>query len=161
MVKLVLVVCCSFAIAGTAVAADYRAALADAVVCKGEPADAVQNLVTEGGNHSADYAAGGFGEGTSYRSVVILGEAVALGGSTARTFVSETESSNFEFFAFTYGQFSGDHLAAVKMLSLLPSTDKELGHFERVIEDGETCPRTIRLTPVEGGFLLGCGWCNG
>lgn len=150
-----------FAIVDPALASDFSAALADALVCKGEPENAVQKLVVAGGTVTADYAAAGFGEGTSYKAVVVLKKPLELGGAKAHTFVSETESSNFEFSAFTFGQFSGDHQKIVKILGLLPSKQKEFGHFERAIKDGTACPKTITLTPEEDGFLLGCGWCNG
>lgn len=158
---LMVVTSLAFSTFNTAIASDYRTALADAVVCKGEAVSAVQDLVASGGTYASDYAAAGFGEGTSYKAVVILKNPLVIGGSKARTFVSETESTNFEFSAYTFGQFSGDYRAVVKMLGLLPSKEKECGHFERAISDGTVCPPTIALTPEEGGFLLGCGWCNG
>ncbi|NQD38582.1 hypothetical protein HPT27_16280 [Permianibacter sp. IMCC34836] len=136
--------------------------LADAIICKGDPAQAVYELVEKGNNFDAGYAAYGFGEGTSYKAVAILKEPLKIGEATTSAVISETENSNFDFGAFTYAQFKGDYKKMVKLLKLqeiIPYTNESLGKF---VSNPTGCPNTIALTPLENGeFLLGCGWHNG
>ena len=144
---------------------DVHRLLADALVCKGEPAEAVYGLVERGSDFAAGYAAHGFGEGTSYRAVVVLREPLQLAGAKAMAVVSETENSNSDFLGFTYALFEGDPLKAIQALKLQaakPFTDTSLGRFVSREPPASECPPTIALTPVdETHFLLGCGWCNG
>lgn len=141
---------------------DIHRSLADAIVCKGDPVQAVYALVQNGSNFNAGYATYGFGDGTSYKAVVILKEPLKLGEATAIAVISETDPSNFDFNAFTYAKFKGDYLKMVKTLKLqeaAPFTNESLGKF---ISNPSGCPNTIALTPLENGeFLLGCGWHNG
>ena len=139
--------------------------LLDALICKGNPADAVYNLVRGGSNFEAGYATHGFGEGTSYKAVVILRKPLNIAGAKAFAVVSETENSNFEFNAFTYASFEGDYLQVVQALKLKatePFNNSSLGRFVSQQPPLSQCPPTVTLTPVDKKhFLLGCGWCNG
>jgi hypothetical protein len=139
--------------------------LSNAIVCKSNPANAVYELVQKGSNFKLGYSAYGFGEGTGYKAVAILNEPLALYGSTTFAVISETESSYFNFAAFTYGKFEGDYTQIVKALNLKPAspfTEESLGQFVSNQPESNSCPKTIVLTPMENGyFLLGCGWCNG
>lgn len=139
--------------------------LADAIECKSKPAEAVFDLVKKGSDFKLGYAAYGFGEGTGYKTVVVLNEPLVLYGATTSAVVSETEHSYFNFSAFTYAQFKGDYRLVVKALNLQPTkkmTETSLGMFVSRQPVANECPETITLTPTENGqFLLGCGWCNG
>lgn len=139
--------------------------LADAILCKSKPAEAVFDLVNKGNNFNSGYAAYGFGDGTGYKAVAILKEPIKLYGATTFAVVSESEHSYFNFSAFTYGKFKGDYTSVVKALKLQPTqsfTYESLGKFVSQQPESNHCPATIALTPMEDGyFLLGCGWCNG
>jgi len=144
---------------------DIHRVLSDALVCKGDPAEAVYGLVQHGSNFKSGYAAHGFGDGTSYKAVVILREPLHLTDAKTSAVVSETENSYSDFRAFTYARFEGDYRHAVKALKLQaaePFTDTSLGRFVSQQPSPSSCPPTVTLTPIdEKHFLLGCGWCNG
>ncbi|MES2299729.1 MAG: hypothetical protein V4582_22005 [Pseudomonadota bacterium] len=145
--------------------AEVSRRLADALVCKGDAAEAVYGLVDRGSDFNAGYAAHGFGEGTSYRAVAVLRDALVVAGAKANAVVSEMENSNPDFRAFTYAQFDGDYRQAVKLLKLQeakPFNDASIGRYVSQQPKATTCPQTIGLTPIDDKhFLLGCGWCNG
>lgn len=144
---------------------DIHHALSDALVCRGNPAETVYELAQHGSGFNSGYAAHGFGDGTSYKAVVILRKPLQLAGAKASAVVSETENSHFDFRAFTYALFEGDYRRVVKTLKLQaaePFTDTSLGRFVSRQPSPSECPPTVTLTPVdEKHFLLGCGWCNG
>ncbi len=144
---------------------DIHRLLSDALVCKGDPAEAVYGLVQHGSDFGSGYAAHGFGDGTSYKAVAILHKPLQLAGAKTSAVVSETENSHPEFRAFTYARFKGNYRHAVKALKLQaaePFTDISLGRFVSKQSSPAECPPTVTLTPVdEKHFLLGCGWCNG
>jgi hypothetical protein len=139
--------------------------LRDALLCKGEPADAVQVLLDAGSDFAQGYAVHGFGEDLSYKAVVILEEPLTIAGATSKAVIAGAESVNFEFSAFVSAQFTGDYKSVVEALKLEPTKDfneMSMGRYvsEQVREGA--CPNTIILTPqADGQFLLGCGWCNG
>jgi len=140
-------------------------ALADAIICTEGSADTVSNIAQKGGNFKLGYAAYGFGDGTSYKAVVILNEPLTIHGSTALAVVSEAEPSYFDFSAFSYAKFKGDYTQVVKALNLQPTksfTEASIGKYVSIQPSPDTCPKTIALTPIDDEhFLLGCGWCNG
>jgi hypothetical protein len=156
-----------FVAAGSASAADLSIAqvLTEALLCKGDPAKAVFDLERQGSDFSKGVAVHGFGDGAGHKTVVILASPLRIGSATAYAVVAETEASYFDFGAFTYALFTGDARAAVALLKLEPAKSKDslrLGAFVSRQAPAASCPRTVALTPVEGGkFLLGCGWCNG
>lgn len=159
----VIAIACTFqAYAGEQ---DIHRVLSNALVCKGNPAEAVYRLAQRGSDFESGYAAHGFGDGTSYKAVVILRKPLRLAGATAAAVISETENSHVDFAAFTYAYFEGDYRDAIKTLKLLaskPFTDTSLGRFVSEQPSPSRCPPTVTLTPVdEKHFLLGCGWCNG
>ena len=139
--------------------------LTDALLCKGNPAHAVYSLVDSGSNFEKGFAAYGFGEGTSYRAVVILNTSIRIAGSETMAVISETENSNFDFGGFTYARFKGDFRNVINFLKLQPEKAKAeftMGKFVSRQASKTKCPPTIVLTPGENDeFLLGCGWCNG
>ena len=135
--------------------------LLDALVCKGNPENVVYGLVEKKNNFKVGYAAYGFGEGTSYKAIVILSKPISVASATTDAVISETENSNFDFSAFTYSKFKGDYKQVVSLLHLIPSKNSEsaLGKY---VSNLSGCPNSIALTPLENGeFLLGCGWHNG
>jgi len=144
---------------------DIHRVLSDALVCKGDPAEAVYRLVQHGSDFDSGYAVHGFGDSTSYKAVVVLRDPLHLADAKASAVTSETENSHFDFRAFTYALFEGDYRQAVKTLKLQatkPFTDTSLGRFVSRQASLTACPPTVTLTPVdEKHFLLGCGWCNG
>lgn len=139
--------------------------LTDALTCKGDPAQAVYSLVDSGSKFDKGFAAYGFGEGTSYRAVVILDSSIRIAGSETMAVISETENSHADFGGFTYARFKGDFRTVVNALKLQPEkagAEFTLGKFVSRPASTTQCPPTIVLTPTENGeFLLGCGWCNG
>ncbi len=145
---------------------DARAQLAAALVCKGEVAEVVSNLVDNPPGFDSGIAATGFGEEMSYKSVAILKTPLLIGKASTHAVVSEAESTHSDFLAFTYAKFVGDYRPVVAALGLQPEAEDaevKLGKFVLAQDAaGEVCPKTIILTPGEPGqFLLGCGWCNG
>lgn len=141
--------------------------LSAALLCKGDPAQAVYSLVDAGSNFKKGYAAYGFGEGTSYKAIVVLDAPLRMGGAVATAVISETENSNPDFGAFTYARFKGDYRKMVALLKLQPEKSGSAFSFGKYVSRQQPphgCPPTIMLTPIEdvaGEFLLGCGWCNG
>jgi len=139
--------------------------LTDALLCKRDPAQAIFDIERQGSDFSKGIAVHGFGDGLMSKSVIILSNPLRIGSATAYAVVAEPEASHFDFGAFTYALFTGDAEAVVALLNLQPAKSKDsqqLGKFVSRQAPAESCPRTVVLTPVEGGkFLLGCGWCNG
>lgn len=144
---------------------DVHRELSDALMCKANPAEALYGLVQRGSDFKSGYAAHGFGDGTSYKAVVILRKPLQLADAKASAVISETENSHVNFAAFTYARFEGDYREVVKTLKLQaaePYTDTSLGRFVSRQASPSQCPPAVILTPVdEKHFLLGCGWCNG
>lgn len=164
---------CTLATAGSAGAAEPtpQARLADAILCKGDPLDAVSKLAASGSSQfDRGFAAATFGEEMDEWDVVILKSPLEIAGAKTSA-VLRTFSQSEDFGALVYGRFRGDYRQAVKALKLAPTAKKDgprLGKFTRAMAvdlDGhpdKVCPMTIALTPLEDGtFLLGCGWCNG
>lgn len=148
-----------------AAAPTVHAVLTDALLCRVDSAKTVHDLVKGGSDFSKGFAVHGFGDGTGHKSVVVLASPLRIGTSETCAVVAEGEASNFDFGAFTYGEFTGDFKAVVAQLKLQPAKSKEsryLGQFVSREAPANACPPTIALTPLDGGkFLLGCGWCNG
>ena len=165
--KRVILLLASLQSPGFAVAAptSTQRILADAILCKANPETAVHELVAKGSDFDAGYAAYGFGEGLSHKAVVILKTPLRIGDASAEAVVTEPESTQFEFSAFTYARFKGDYRAVVEALQLQTEESDapySLGHYVSRQLRPDTCPPTIVLTPLDDGeFLLGCGWCNG
>lgn len=161
-----LPICWVFA-AAPVVAADppVNQVLTDALLCKGDPAQAIFDLESQGSNVAKGIAVHGFGDALMKKTVMILSTPLRVGSATADAVVAEPEASHFDFGAFTYARFTGDAQAVVALLNLQPAKSKDsqkLGKFVSRQAPAASCPRTVVLTPVEGGqFLLGCGWCNG
>lgn len=157
-ITLLLMLASSYAFASEST---MEKSLLNALICKGDPANAVYNLVDQNNNFKSGYAAYGFGEGTSYKAIVILNKPLIIGSATTEAVISETENSNFDFNAFTYAKFKGDYKKIVVLLKLFPAKNSEsaMGHY---VSNSSGCPNAIALTPLENGeFLLGCGWHNG
>ncbi|MBK6435824.1 MAG: hypothetical protein IPF83_08145 [Rhodanobacteraceae bacterium] len=155
---------------GTAISAnaDVTKQLSEALLwARGDPAEAVYALVEAGNNFKNGYAAYGFGEGASYRAIVILDSPLKVGDATATAVISETENSNLDFGAFTYAKFTGDYRKIVTLLKLQPEesgVEFSMGKFVSRQQPSNRCPPIVVLTPSDEApdqFLLGCGWCNG
>jgi hypothetical protein len=156
-------------VSSPAAAADFRASLTDALLCKGDPLAAVRSLTATGSKgFSQGYAATSFGEEMDEVGVVILREPLEFAGArTSAVFLSL--STPYEgFTGLVYGRFAGNHQAVVAKLGLKATKAGEenpIGKFVkplRAATKAEPCPMTIALTPLANGeFLLGCGWCNG
>lgn len=142
-----------------------RAELAAALVCEGDVAEVVSRLAENPPAFDSGIAATGFGDEMSYKAVAILKTPLMVGKASTRAVISEAESTQYEFAAFTYAEFTGDFHPVVAELGLQPEpadAEVKLGKFVLPKADGSGCPPTIILTPGENGrFLLGCGWCNG
>ncbi len=170
MKSVLVVVSLSVALVSSSVVAanadEARAQLAAALVCEGEVADVVSNLVDHPIGFGSGIAATSFGEEMSYKSVAILDKPLLVGKASTHAVISEAEPTHGDFSAFTYARFQGDYRSVAAALGLKPEAEDsevKLGKFVLPQDaEGETCPRTIILTPGEPGhFLLGCGWCNG
>lgn len=142
-----------------------RAELVAALVCEGEVAEVVSRLAENPPAFDSGIAATGFGEEMSYKAVAILETPLMVGTATTHAVISESESTHYEFAAFTYAEFTGDFREVIAELRLQPEPEDaevKLGKYVLPKPDGSACPKTIILTPGENGrFLLGCGWCNG
>lgn len=135
--------------------------LRDALVCKGAPEKAVYDLVEKNNNFQAGYAASAFGEGTSYKAIVILNKPIVIASATTYAVISETDNSHFDFGAFTYSKFSGDYRKVLALLRLVPAKTPKTA-LGKYVSNQSACPNSILLTPLANGeFLLGCGWHNG
>jgi hypothetical protein len=163
-----------FALLGLSVAAADATGLADelkeALLCKGNPLEPVQQAVKHG-SFDAGVASATFGEGEGERTVIVLRTPITIAGAETRAVIKETTTSNARFKAIVYAEFSGKPKEAIKALKLEPSVaggKSFVGAYERSLgkdiygTKGSACPKTIGLTPLpKGGFLLGCGWCDG
>jgi hypothetical protein len=157
--------------AAGAAAPTPQALLTDAILCKGDPLEAVRKMAEGGSSHfDQGFAATTIGEEMDEMNVVILRSPLEIGGAKTSA-VLMTLAQSEDFGGIVYGRFRGDYHKAVSALKLVPTAKKDglrLGQFTRAMAvdvDGrpeKVCPMTIALTPQENGtFLLGCGWCNG
>jgi len=137
--------------------------LQDALMCKGEPLDALRSLNAR--NSDGTYTATDFGDGMDYTNVVILKIPIRIAGSTTQAVIGEVRQSHSDFAGHVYSRFKGDYRQVVEQLGLVKSKAPVVGRYEREVETRSQdleCPKTIGLTPKDNGeFLLGCGWCNG
>jgi hypothetical protein len=140
-------------------------ALRAALVCEGDPLAVVRTLAEDG---SSGFAAGhaGFELGVEMDHVagVVLRDPLEIAGARTSTVVATLVTVYEDFGGLVHARFSGDHAPVVEMLAL--AGDPEGEGFRRArptaAEPAAICPPTIELLPLpEGGFLLGCGWCNG
>ena len=132
-----------FSTIASAQAGDYALrSLAEAVLCKGNPAQAVYSLVKNGNNFHAGYAAYGFGEGTAYKAIVILKDPLKIGNAAAWAVISETDPSNYDFNAFTYAKFKGDYIKIVNTLNL---KEINLPYFDAHSLTGTIVPRRVKM----------------
>jgi hypothetical protein len=156
--------------AAAADAAGLAAELKEALLCKGNPLEPVQQAVKHGA-FDLGVASVTFGEGEGERTVIVLREPIVIAGAETRAVIRETTPSNARFKGIVYAEFSGKPKEAIKALKLEPSVagaKSFVGVHERSLgkdvygSKGAACPKTIGLTPLpKGGFLLGCGWCQG
>jgi hypothetical protein len=157
--------------AAGAAAPTPQALLTDAILCKGDPLEAVRKMAEGGSSHfDQGFAATTIGEEMDEMNVVILRSPLEIAGARTSAILMTLAQSE-DFGGLVYGRFRGDYHKAVSALKLAPTAKKDglrLGQFTRAMAvdvDGKpekVCPMTIALTPQENGtFLLGCGWCNG
>lgn len=163
-----------FALLGlSAAAADgptLAAELKEALLCKGNPLEPVQQAVKHGA-FDLGVVSVTIGEGEAERTVIVLRDPIVIAGAETRAVVRERTASNARFKGIVYAEFEGKPKEAIKSLKLEPAVaggKSFVGAYERSLgkdihgAKGASCPKTIGLTPLpNGGYLLGCGWCNG
>lgn len=148
-------------------AADSAAnhALGEALVCAGEdPLSAVQALAAQGSTHFDDgYAGYEIGEEIDTKSIVLLRKPITIAGATTHAVVAGPAAAYEEFEALIHARFAGDWHPVAAELKLAPQAGSDvLQRATEPVTDDIGCPPTIQLKPLkDGGFLLGCGWCNG
>lgn len=155
----------ALALAGAAPAATAHETLRAALACEGDPLQAVRSLAATG---SAGFAEGhaGFELGAEMDHVagVVLREPLVIAGASTGTVVASLMSWHEGFGGHVHARFSGDHLPVVALLGLERAADGAGFRRPRPAADepDAVCPPTVELLPLpDGGFLLGCGWCNG
>lgn len=144
---------------------EAKLALREALVCAGEdPLGAVQALAADGSTRfDAGYAGYEIGEEIDTKSIVLLRTPIVLAGATTHAVVAGPAQAYEDFEALIHARFVGDWRAVAAQLELAPQagSDVLLRAVEAATEE-TVCPPTIHLKPLDaGGFLLGCGWCNG
>ena len=144
---------------------DANQALRDARVCAGhDPLSAVQALAAQGSTHFDDgYAGYEIGEEIDTKSIVLLRTPIAIAGATTHAVVAGPAPAYEAFEALIHARFIGDWHPVAAELKLASQAGSDV--LQRATEpesDDVACPPTIQLKPLDdGGFLLGCGWCNG
>jgi hypothetical protein len=145
-------------------ASDVHDALIRAITCQAPPLDVVRDLADAGSSRFADGHAGyEIGQEMDTISGVVLGSPLVIGGASTHNVVASLMGMHEGFAAHVHARFSGDHRQAVVELGL--EQQEPGGSYVRAMpttDADDICPLTIELRPLEdGGFLLGCGWCNG
>lgn len=152
---------------------DVNAALTDALLCRGNPIDAVRKIAAlENQAFDRGFAGMSYGEDMDTKDIVVLKSPLIIAGSKASAVVVDLASSYSDFNGIVFAVFHGDYRRVVDQLGLkavAADARAPVGKFEKSVGvdmDGkadDVCPMTIGLTPLEkpGEFLLGCGWCNG
>ena len=146
---------------------DANRSLREALTCGGDPLATVQSLAA---NASAafdeGYAGYDIGEEIDTKSIVLLRDPIIIAEAQTYAVVGGPAQLRDDFNALVQARFSGDWRPVAAMLQLQPEADG--GTLVRALDidssGGATdvCPMTIQLKALEdGGFLLGCGWCNG
>jgi len=150
-----------------ALATDAGDALRGALTCDGDPLSTLQTLAAEGSaGFDRGHAGFEFGEEIDTKSVVVLREPLVIAGASTTGVIGGPAHLREDFGALVQARFDGDWKPVAKALKLAPAGDGNLQR--RALENdssgspNEVCPMTIELLPLDdGGFLLGCGWCNG
>lgn len=141
--------------------------LREALICSGDPLGTVQSFAA---NASAafdeGYAGYEIGEEIDTKSIVLLREPIVIADAQTYAVVGGPAQLRDDFNALVQARFSGDWRPVAAMLQLQPEADS--GTLVRAVgvdssgSATDVCPMTIQLKALEdGGFLLGCGWCNG
>lgn len=152
---------------------DVNEAMTDALLCRGNPIDAVRKIAALE-NHAFDrgFAGTSYGEDMDAKDIVVLKSPLVIAGAKASAVIVDLASSYSDFNGIVFAVFHGDYRRVVDQLGLkavAADARAPVGKFEKSLGvdlDGKPddfCPMTIGLTPLEkqGEFLLGCGWCNG
>lgn len=144
---------------------DANHALREALVCAGnDPLSAVQALAAHGSTRFDDgYAGYEIGEEIDTQSIVLLRTPVTIAGATTHAVVAGPSPAYEAFEALIHARFAGDWRPVAAELKLVPQAGSDvLQRATGTVSDDVVCPPTIQLRPLDdGGFLLGCGWCNG
>jgi hypothetical protein len=165
MLKIALAAAAAFALSPAVAATPLHETLRSALACEGDPLDAVRGLAQVGGTAFAQgYAGFELGAEMDHVAGVVLRDPLDIAGARTGTVVATLMSWHAGFGGHVHARFTGDHLPVVESLGLMPDPDGEGFRRSRPVpaEPEAVCPPTIELLPLpDGGFLLGCGWCNG
>ncbi len=151
---------------------DVNADLTDALLCRGNPIEAVRKIAAlENQAFDRGFAGMSYGEDMDAKDIVVLKTPLVIAGAKASAVIVDLASSYSDFNGIVFAVFHGDYRRVVDQLGLkaVAADEVRVGKFEKSLGvdlDGkldDNCPNTIGLTPLEkqGEFLLGCGWCNG
>lgn len=162
----VVVICLASWGSAAAASSELQQQLSGALTCDGSPLDTVNALAEKGSSGFAQGFAGyQFGEEMDLVSGVVLREPLMIGAASTSHVVASLGSFHYGFTGYVFARFAGDPAATIKLLNLSKADKPEGESFVRAMpaqDANDFCPLTIELKALEdGGFLLGCGWCNG
>ena len=149
-----------------ALAGDAGDALRGALSCEGDPLSTLQALAADGSaGFERGHAGFEFGEEIDTKSVVVLREPLVIAGARTTGVIGGPAPLREDFTALVQARFDGDWKPVAQALKLRPAEDGIQRRALTIDSSGslsDVCPMTIELLPLDdGGFLLGCGWCNG
>src|SRR5690606_18333484 len=153
-----------FASAACAGESHVHRQLAQALTCGVPALETVREIAAAGSTRFGDGHAGyEFGEEMDIVSGVVLQDPLIIAGARTHHVVASLATVDYGFDAIVHARFAGDPQPVIDSLGLQPKPDSEGWSLATAAATAdEVCPPTIELLPhPEGGFLLGCGWCNG
>lgn len=141
--------------------------LREALACGGDPLATLQTLAANASTHfDQGFAGYDIVEEIDTRSIVLLREPIVFAKAQTHAVVGAPAQLREDFNALVMARFTGDWRPVAALLELQP--EAESGTLVRALavdSSGtatDVCPMTIQLKALDdGGFLLGCGWCNG